>query len=267
MVKLKTWAKFLFEAMAPAKYAKWAARRARRHSERLEELQGCPELTKKLIARHGPRIRRGPFKGIAFVPETHHRHIAPKLLGAYEDELLPVWRSVFRKPYNTLVNIGAAHGAYAVGLARRYPGATVLAFDTDPWSRDVTHLMKRRNKTSNLSVGGFCSPSCLRHVLDGRSFLLSDCEGFEAQLLLGCAPSVLRNCDLLVELHEKAAPGVTDQLTAHLQDTHQLNLISSTPSLPTSYPETNGLPDAKARLAVCDLRCNSQQWLYGEALP
>jgi len=255
--------KGIAETMAPGTFAEWQARRSRIHSERLEAEWGCSALSKKFVAEQGPKVLRGPLQGVVFVPETHHRHITPKLLGAYEEELHPVLEDLLRISYDTIVDVGAADGAYAIGFARRQPAAHVFAFDTDSWSRHVVQLMKQRNRVSNLSVHGACTPEQLQDILKPamRSFLLSDCEGFENLLLDPQKVPALTRCNLVVELHEQPAPGVTERLNLRFQDTHRLSLISSRESDPSSFPEISSLSRADQYLAVSDLRFQPQQWL------
>jgi len=56
----------------------------------------------------------------------------PKLLGCYEAELHPVFAKWQAVPFRQVVNVGAAEGYYAVGCARLWPEAQVIAFETNP---------------------------------------------------------------------------------------------------------------------------------------
>jgi len=169
---LKNAAKALLSHLAPDYYASLTARRARAHSERLESEWGCSQLTKAFISEHGPVVKRGPFAGVLFVPETHHRHLLPKLVGAYEEELNGVWAAILKNDYPQILDIGAAEGYYATGLALRYPHSQIHAFDTDEWARRINRLMAAENEVDNVRVHGACTQEWLRsNLLEGALIL------------------------------------------------------------------------------------------------
>src|SRR2546423_12652663 len=83
--------------------------------------------------RHDPVVRAGPFAGLRY-PDNLIQ--IPKLLGTYELELHPAVERLIASRPTTVVNVGAAEGYYAVGLARRLPDARILAFDIDERSQE-----------------------------------------------------------------------------------------------------------------------------------
>ncbi|HIE92078.1 MAG TPA: hypothetical protein EYQ83_04125 [Acidobacteria bacterium] len=105
--------------------------RARAHSHGVIAQWGCGPLTRTLVERFGSVVQEGPFAGVALTPMTHAEQIGPFLLGAYESELDGAWDTVFRGTYSQIIDIGAKFGYYAVGLARKFPDAAIVAFDTD----------------------------------------------------------------------------------------------------------------------------------------
>jgi hypothetical protein len=83
-----------------------------------------------LIRRYSDRIQSGPFKGMHFTTRSVSAGWSPKLLGCYEEEVQPLLERVLNRGYRQIVNIGAAEGYYAVGLALRIPDAEVWVFDS-----------------------------------------------------------------------------------------------------------------------------------------
>ena len=263
MFRAKKWVKQALASVFPSYYAEMSARRSRAHSERLEREWGCSDLTARFLQEYGPVVRRGPCEGVVYVPAAYHRHLTPKLIGAYEEELHDVWNDVFDKQYAQVLDIGAADGCYAVGLALRYPRAEVVAFDTDPWAREISNAMAERNGVQNLIVLGACSHAWLQTNLREGSFLLSDCEGFEDQLLDPTAVPVLRSCDLLVELHESSVPGVIDRMKDRFSLSHNLTFITTRDSKPSDYPEISHWSPEDQALALSDLRWDDDlMWMY-----
>lgn len=257
--------KSILGVLSPGLLLEIQARRARAHSERLERRWGCSELTRKVIAGHGAKVRRGPFAGLEYTPETFHRHLTPKLLGAYESELHPVFEEVLRKEYSQILDVGAADGYYAVGLARRFPGKPVHAFDLDPWAREINHRMAALNGVDNLTIHKACHPEWLRQNLMHDAFILCDCEGYEDHLLDPEKAPGLYNCDLAVELHESISPGVTGRLRSRFERTHHLTMLGVKKRDPADFPEVLEMPEPTRRTAISELRFNdSQEWLWAK---
>ncbi len=82
-----------------------------------------------------------------------------------------------------VVDIGAAEGYYAVGLARRLPRCRIVAFDIDPIARKMCRRLAKLNGVRDrVEVRGECDTTYL-WTLPPHSFVLSDCEGAEKTLL------------------------------------------------------------------------------------
>jgi hypothetical protein len=259
---MKELLKYFLKRFFPNYYLALASRRSRAHSQKLEREWGCTTLTHKLVQHYGPRVLSGPFQGLEFSSGTFDRHLAPKLLGSFERELSPVWEKVLRRSYAAILNIGCAEGYYAVGLSLYFSEAPIHAFDTDSWARKMVHQMAETNRVNNIRVHGACDVRWLSENLSPHSFILSDCEGCEDVLL---RPDLVRNmryCDLLVELHELQAPGVTERLRRRFGSTHSSMLIAQQNR---SFPDVIDLPflsEAEQHLALNEFRPERQRWLF-----
>jgi hypothetical protein len=220
------------------------------------------ELTERLISQGGPVVRAGPFQGLEMSPSTHKRHLGPKLLGTYEMELHPVWESVLTRAYRSAINVGCAEGYYAVGLARRWPSVPTLAFDIDPWARNTTREMARQNGVHNLTVKGCCNSKWLAHNLLPGSFILSDCEGYEDALFPGPSGGALAQCDMLIELHEREAPGVTQRLKDRFAPSHSATLVRSRPRAVQDVRDPGSVSARDLLAAINEYRNGEQAWLF-----
>jgi len=87
-----------------------------------------------------------------------------------------------------------------------------------------------------------------------RCFILSDCEGNEKELFDEATVEVLKQSDVLIEIHDDAY-----ETPAHAVQT----LIASTRSA-SNYPEPACLGGDAAR-AVAECRPARQRWLYASA--
>jgi hypothetical protein len=225
------------------------------------------QIVKSTLSRVAPGLTAGPFAGLEFTPRTWDRHISPKLFGSYEAALGPVWDHVRATRYAEVLDVGCADGYFAVGLARLMPDVPVHAFDTDVWARRTVKEMADANGTRNLQVHGACSPEWLAEHLRPRSFVLSDCEGYEDVLLAPDRVPALRTADLLVELHEATAPGVTERLKRRFAATHEVTLIEDRPRAPEDYPASAFLQGEDRLRALNEVRTDGQTWLFLVARP
>jgi hypothetical protein len=238
--------------------------RARAHAHRVVKAWGCLELNAKMIAQHGAVVQEGPFAGLRLSPMTQVEHLGPFLLGVYESELDPAWELVLSADYRQIVDVGAKFGYYAAGLARRFPAATVMAFDTDRWARRALREMAQANGLVNLQVLGYCDADWLAAHLEEGALLLSDCEGYEDELFGSRAIPRLESAVLIIETHDEAVPGVTSRLDGLLASSHVLHRFASGRRRRCSTRNLDFLSDTERQLANQEVR-SPQQWLL--ALP
>ncbi len=221
---MKRLLKKLLYAIAPELTAALISARSRAHAHKVLESWGSRAITEKLVQHLGSRVQDGRFAGMELTPMTHAEQIGPYLLGVYESELDGAWDVILRGSYAQIIDVGAKFGYYAIGLARRYPNAAVVAFDTDWWARKAIKQMAAANDARNIEVKGYCTPDWLARNAHEGVFVLSDCEGYEAVLFTSDVIARLSSATLVIETHNAFAPGVTDRLRASFSDTHVVRL-------------------------------------------
>lgn len=220
-------------------------------------------VTKSLISHVGLVIQDGPFAGMRYVPEAVGSTLTPKLLGSYEAELQPTLQIILRSNYKAFVDIGCAEGYYAIGIALKLPGAVVYAFDIDHRGRELCRQMARANMVDDrVLVQGECSHEVLRSLATARTLVICDCEGCELDLLQPSLVPELTNCDLLVELHDLFAPGLTKELVSRFEPTHVIKLIDSQERDPGDYPVLRRFSGLNQRVAVSEFRDGPMQWAF-----
>ncbi len=208
----------------------------------------------KLIAASNT-VRSGPFTGMRLLDTTSWGNVASYLLGSYEQELHPALEILLMRGYETVIDVGCAEGYYAVGLARRLPGAAVHAFDIDEAAQRLcAELAVLNGVADRVAVAGVCDAGQLERLIHGCTLVFVDCEGCEAQLLDPTLAPALATADLIVELHDFVDPTITERVLDQLDSTHRIELVDVTSRSAADYPELAGEPGTVAFRALFEGR-------------
>lgn len=219
--------------------------------------------------RTGNRVRSGPFAGMICADASVGSCYIPKLLGIYERELAPQIELICRWHPDLIVDLGAAEGYYAVGLALRNPHAGVIAFEADEAGRAALAATAHHNHVAaRVRVRGRCAPGDLAAVLGGaeRVALVCDVEGDEMQLLDPERVPGLVGAVILVETHEFVRRGITGELRRRFEASHEIELIWQQPRARTEFPwrslATRLLPTSYLDWALSEWRPERMCWLW-----
>jgi precorrin-6B methylase 2 len=217
------------------------------------------------------KVCSGPFKGMRYLKQAHMSAYFPKLLGTYELELNDIIEKIISMRPEKIVNIGAAEGYYAVGLARRLPQTEVIAFEE---KFDAIQLINRlsclNGVSSNLKIMGCCSQKDLLATLASqkKTILLIDIEGGEKDLLEQSIMPFLNNVDLLLEVHEVSVPNLSTNLKNLFHVTHNCIEFDARKreldDLPNKMPKfvQNSIFSRSLLLMMDEQRSDGLKWLY-----
>jgi hypothetical protein len=219
-------------------------------------------LTREFERRQGLTVKRGPFAGLTY-PESlaDADFLVAKLLGLYEQEVHDAIKGWISREPALVVNIGAAEGYFAVGLARALPGATVLAFELDDETRaQCVELAEANGVAERVRPAGECTLEDLARVQREDVVVLCDCEGCELELLDPVRVPAMREWDLLVELHDFVNPAISTKVPARFSQTHSVGLIPSRPRDDDVPPELSDLRPTERRLLLSERRPAPMEW-------
>ncbi len=225
-------------------------------------------LTESTRKRTGGRVAGGPFVGMSYIGRAYGSAYIPKLLGIYERECADAIEDLVARAPRLVVDIGAAEGYYAVGLALRLPGARIVAFEMNPGAREALREMARLNAVDNrLEIRGRCDPEELMDVLVGESVVIvCDVEGYEDVLLDPDLISALKEIPILVELHDFIVDGVTVRHTDRFCCSHRLvHILEQDRQTEDFQRRTLGtalLPRTYLEWAVSEWRPVRMAWLW-----
>ena len=228
------------KVLPPRILARISANRWWKFSWKAHKSSGRLDVCRKVISKNGIVVRFGPFAGLKLPPKCILASgNCCTLVGTYEMELHPWFQQLDFTQYERLLDIGAAEGYYAVGMALR-AGSPVDAFDTASVARRLCRSTAKLNRVAHLvRIHSFCSPQALLQLAGLRCFILSDCEGYEAILFSEDVINALANSDLIVELHDGAAPAGTTRelLRERFKTTHSVQIVHFQPRDLSIFPD------------------------------
>jgi hypothetical protein len=179
-----------------------------------------------------PTVLTGCFRGMSYIDEIVWGPITPKWAGTYEMELSDVIGEIIIGGYDRIVNLGCAEGYYAVGLALQNDNFEVFAFDLDPLARRQARRLAILNQVAHrICVGATCTHSKLNDLINGKTLVVADIEGYEVALLDPVKAPRLNEADLLIEVHEDAHSGgmqmAQERLTTRFASSHTVQRRTS----------------------------------------
>src|SRR5260221_8166977 len=206
-------------------------------------------------------VKAGPFEGMKYVDHINWNVFVPKLLGIYERELANIVRELIAEAYDVMVNVGCGEGYYAIGFARTSARSRVIAYDIDPLSRELCKEMATLNGVADrVIIRSECTHETLSQDLVGRSLIICDCEGFELQLLDPEKCPTLRQSDVLLELHEFAAPGLTEKILSKFRESHDVVRIPAVAAGPEMATGLDSMSLDDRLFAVSEYRPAGMEW-------
>jgi hypothetical protein len=182
-------------------------------------------LFSRLRAMSRDRVMSGPFMGM----QLQGQPAPPELLGSYECELFTVMRELAGRPFQTIVNVGARYGYYAIGLARLMPQVRVLAFEGEAEARGMlADAVAANGVIDRVAVGGFADTAVFNEALgEGTGVLVvCDIDGGEVALLDPSPVPALTRATILVECHGPAETPTERVMVMRFMPTHEIRRVA-----------------------------------------
>jgi hypothetical protein len=225
-------------------------------------------IQKQIVAVTGGRVAAGPFTGLRYTHRAVGSMLGPKLLGTYELELAPVINQIAAISYPVVIDIGAAEGYYAVGLAMRLPSARIIAFEAQvDQHRTLLHMADLNGVRERIEMRGMGTVQTLGGVLpadphNARTLIICDIEGYETELLDPVALPKLQHADVLVELHDCYRPRISELLRSRFASSHRITHILTRPRTLADWPAGVPLRDDLKLRAMHEGRPGEMAWFW-----
>ena len=215
-------------------------------------------------------VLTGPFEGMKYIDTSNCSSLLPKIIGTYEQPLIPYINQVILNKYNYIYDVGCAEGYYAVGFQLSSPGSKVIAYDNNPEALNNCSKLAFLNSVDqaisleSLFDSNFLIKEQNKSLAPGKSkhLIFMDVEGSEITLLNPILNPDVLLCDLIVELHDCFIPGITQRVLSYFEDTHAIQVVYDYPW--RKIPDLNGdltLDDEMLEFSMNEFRPKGMSWL------
>jgi len=216
-------------------------------------------ISNTIIESHETNVMQGPMQGLDYVATASEGCLAARLIGCYEQPLLPFIEDAIGTDYINVVNIGCADGYYAVGMARRMPKSKMWAYDINPAAQDACRQLAQKNEVSDrIEIGALFGPENFAQFSNEKTLVMCDIEGAEQELLDPQLAPDLVGMDIIVESHECIISGLTQTLLDRFSKTHEIKLIKD-----TGQRQFKVLPEGYKNWANLDQLVATWEWRSG----
>ena len=197
-----------------------------------------------LLRESGHMVFSGPFATMKLQDSLALASDPKYIIGCYEQEVHEVINDVICSAPRTVIDIGAAFGYYAVGLALKITGSEIIAFEEveQPHWHELRELAMLNGVSDRVTQLGPCTVTELNATCREDSFILCDCEGGEEDLLDPRQVPLLGTCKILTELHEFHRPNLVGTLVTRFKESHNIRLIEGSERSPSAIRILKKLP-------------------------
>lgn len=230
------------------------------------------KVLNKIILEHGHKVAYGTFKGMKLSKNTYwsKNDIITHILGVYEKHVLKKIIEFSKKGNYPFIDIGAADGYFAIGMAFSETFKKIYAFEIDEEGRRSLNRNIENNLCKDKVVVDIeANFETLKEIVDKNksAVILIDIEGSEFDLLDDNLLQLLSNCYIVCELHPTlSANGFEKQnmLINNAKAFFDVSIIQRESYSPNKFSELNEFTDEERLIAFGEGRENNMNWLILE---
>ena len=230
------------------------------------------KVLNKIILEHGHQVAYGTFKGMKLSKNTYwsKNDIITHILGVYEKHVLKKIIEFSKKGNYPFIDIGAADGYFAIGMAFSETFKKIYAFEIDEEGRRSLNRNIENNLCKDKVVVDIeANFETLKEIVDKNksAVILIDIEGSEFDLLDDNLLQLLSNCYIVCELHPTlSANGFEKQnmLINNAKAFFDVSIIQRESYCPNKFSELNEFTDEERLIAFGEGRENNMNWLILE---
>lgn len=227
-------------------------------------------ISEKLSHHCDYTVRYGPFAGMKLAQESWWSAAdrGAMILGMYEAEVLVALDQVDRH-YDTLVDVGAADGYYAIGCLKAGWVKHAYCFEISEFGRTAIQRNAELNGCSQqVTILGEAKSGFMDtlqndfNLLPSKCMVIMDIEGGEEELLSKTGLASLSTSVSIVELHEHfISPGFLSNFERIAQSLGlRLEYLSTQARNPNAFPELSGWSDDDRWMLCSEGRMQLMRW-------
>lgn len=224
------------------------------------------DLLTTIVGNSNGTVVEGPFTGITFSTATcqHDVYIGAKLLGFYEREIQDLLLSWQGKSFDAIVNVGSASGFFALGSSKLLQPRQIWAVDIEEAELKICQENFALNKLDG--VVHYRSAMNAQELADiasehPKTLIISDCEGFEAEIFTSETAASLKTAHLIIECHDFVDPAITRTLKDLFSESHDLTIIEEGSRDPNGSEHLRSLSSNDRWLVISEDRPETMHWL------
>ncbi|MDA8536875.1 hypothetical protein N9L23_05930 [Alphaproteobacteria bacterium] len=194
--------------------------------------------------------------------------LASLLLGCYE---LHIQKTLVKLcgGNKVFIDIGAADGFHAIGLARRGAVTKSICFEISRYGQKIIAENAVRNNVAQMvEINGIATEDKVIEVLkalpkNDTAVMLIDIEGGEYELVNNKLLGALRNHHLVIELHEfysdqrRKSKLLIENLSKHFE----IEILGPEALNPNDYSILDNMDDDKKWMALSEGRPSKMRWI------
>jgi len=223
-----------------------------------------------VVKKFGYKIAYGVFKEMKLSsnPWWGYFDTTSKILGEYEKTVCLKIHKILKNNKMPFIDIGAADGFYAVGVARSGLSEKTYAFEISPRGRESIKLNARLNGCiKKLIIKKEANYLSLKKIIDKNKscLVLIDIEGSEYELLSNKILKLLRHCELIIESHPHHVSNgkkMEQELISRSKKFFNSSIIERGPYNPNKFKILADLTDDERLLSLSEGRLKNPKWLY-----
>ena len=230
------------------------------------------KVLNKIILEHGHQVAYGTFKGMKLSKNTYwsKNDIITHILGVYEKHVLKKIIEFSKKGNYPFIDIGAADGYFAIGMAFSETFKKIYAFEIDEEGRRSLNRNIENNFCKDKVVVDIeANFETLKDIVDKNksAVILIDIEGSEFDLLDDNLLQLLSNCYIVCELHPTLSTNGFEKqnmLINNAKAFFDVSIIQRESYSPNKFSELNEFTDEERLIAFGEGRENNMNWLILE---
>ena len=230
------------------------------------------ELSLNLYKKHNNSVIYGPYKGMFFSENNHWGigDLGPKIIGLYEFEVQnKLIDLVSNFKIENFVNIGAAEGYHAIGIAKKTRIQNFVLYEIDKKGQEILkeNILKNELK-KNIKIENEANLNSIYELnkkLDfSKTLFLIDIEGFELELFNDEILGLLKNSFLIIENHRfllsKTKQIKYQELVNKFDDSFNVELVSNTGRNISQINEISNLSENELMMISSESRPKMMEW-------